>query len=72
MGDPLKHVSPTLRRKGQAGRYRCFPIRREAGDEYHVFMGFPTQGEAEKWIDSGLANGLLRQPELKKGPPKKP
>ena len=72
MGKHVVYDSPKLGRKGAAGRYRGFPIRREEKDEYHVYMGFDNQAQAEKWIDEGIANGLLSDLSLKQGPPKKP
>ena len=66
-----------LRRNNQEVRHQGFPIKRKKRDEYHVFMGFPTQDAAEEWIAWGVKDNFLRQPmtELRKvepGKPKKP
>lgn len=53
-----------LRKKGQATRYRTFPVRRERPDgktEFQVYLGFDSQQDAQRWIDDALAERLLEQ-----------
>ena len=63
-----------LRRKGQATRYRTFPLLRERPDdktEYQVYLGFNSQQDAERWIDDAIAERLL-ETALTPGSPGRP
>lgn len=76
MGQPVvdKETKPKRLRKNETQvLYKGFPIKRKKKDEYHVYMGFPTQDAAQEWVAWGVRDGFLKQPHgQKNGVPKKP